>query len=97
VDASANYPAFAAPYDVGVLIITSRTFPSFREAAIVAQAVAPNVQGNYHLTGNSSPAYDAANPNDPGATPSPATIVHDVDGQTRVKRYEIGADDLLNP
>lgn len=89
VDATDNYPAFRSPYDVGVQIITSRAFPSFREAAIVANAVAPNVQGDYHLSGTGSPASNAG-----PATTDAALLGHDIDGATRSNPVDIGADEL---
>ena len=91
IGAASNYPSFVAPYDVSVQIITSRLFPSFREAVIVANAVAPNVQGNYHLTGSGSPAASSALAADAGV------LGHDVDGLTRVAPVDIGADELPNP
>jgi hypothetical protein len=86
-----NFPQFATPYDVNVSIVTSRLFPSFREAVIVANAVAPNIQGNYHLATATSPA------NTSGAPADASVLVHDVDGRARVNRVEIGADELPNP
>ncbi|MET8846784.1 SdrD B-like domain-containing protein [Amycolatopsis sp. NPDC004625] len=52
-------PQVRAPFDVSATILTSRTFPSFREAVIVAQNVAPQLQGDYHLAGAGSPANAA--------------------------------------
>jgi parallel beta-helix repeat protein len=92
VNAGTNYPSFVTPYDVGVQIITSRAFPSFREAAIVADAVAPNVQGDYHLSGTGSPAYQAG-----PASADAAILGHDIDGRSRANPVDIGADALPNP
>jgi hypothetical protein len=92
VNAGSNYPSFVTPYDVGVQIITSRAFPSFREAAIVANAVAPNVQGDYHLGGTGSPAYHAG-----PASADAAILGHDIDGRARANPVDIGADALPNP
>lgn len=86
-----NFPQFAAPYDVSVQIITSRLFPSFREAVIVADAVAPNIQGDYHLGGAGSPAAAS------GLGSDAAVLVHDIDNRTRVTPLDIGADALPNP
>ena len=47
------------PYSVTVDVIASRTFPAFREAAVVAEILPPNLLGDYHLTGTGSPAYGA--------------------------------------
>ncbi len=47
------------PYSVTVDVIASRTFPAFREAAVVAQILPPNQLGDYHLTATGSPASGA--------------------------------------
>jgi hypothetical protein len=38
-------------------VLASRSYPAFRQSAIVAQILPPNLLGDYHLTGASSPAY----------------------------------------
>jgi hypothetical protein len=91
VNGTTNFPQFVSPYDVSVQIITSRLFPSFREAVIVANAVAPNIQGDYHLGGSTSPATAS------GLGTDAAVLVHDVDNRTRVVPLDIGADALPNP
>lgn len=94
-------PRVRAPFDVSVQILTSRTFPSFREAVIVARSVAPRLQGDYHLVGAASPASAAGAlakqyTNPPvSIVPAPAT---DYDGQIRPRPVltapDIGADEV---
>ena len=94
-------PLVKAAFGVGVQILTSRTFPSFREAVIVAKSVDPALQGDYHLVGATSPAsrsgaVSKVNPNPPGGVvPAPGT---DFDGQTRPQPRpsapDIGADEV---
>ena len=50
-------PQLLSPYDVSVNILASRTYPAFRQAVIVAQILPPNLMGDYHLAGTTSPAY----------------------------------------
>jgi hypothetical protein len=84
-------PAVASAFDVSVTILTSRTFPSFREAVIVAKNVPPQLQGNYHLAGPSGPAYGTGSPRQGGVN-APAI---DYDGQQRLSPTpEIGADEI---
>jgi hypothetical protein len=52
-------PRVMAAFDVSVTILTSRTFPTFRSAVIVAKNVPPQLQGDYHLLGPVSPASNA--------------------------------------
>jgi len=42
-------PGFVANYDVSVNILASRTYPAFRQAAIVAELLPLELMGNYHL------------------------------------------------
>ena len=48
---------FKSPYDVSVNILSFRTYPAFRQAVIVAEILPPNLMGDYHLAGTTSPAY----------------------------------------
>jgi hypothetical protein len=95
-------------YSVSVDVLASRTYPAFREAAVVAEVLPPNLLGDYHLTGTSSPAF--------GRGVASTTVVwgtgqlgwqytvsapaDDIDGQTRPsgtgaqRRYEAGSDQL---
>ncbi len=50
-------PGFAAPYDVTVNVLASRTYPAFRQSVIVAQILPPTLMGDYHLAADSSPAW----------------------------------------
>ena len=92
-------PLVKSPFDVSVQILTSRTFPSFREAVIIAKQVDPQLQGNYHLVGSASPAANSGAPSKvyvaPPAVPAPAT---DYDGQPRPQPVrtapDIGADEV---
>ena len=43
-------PAVVKAYDVSVVIEANRAFPNFRQAVMVANVVAPDVTGDYHLT-----------------------------------------------
>jgi hypothetical protein len=47
---------FTNPYSVSVDVSTLRTFPGFRQSVIVARNLSPDLQGNYHLLGNSTAA-----------------------------------------
>jgi hypothetical protein len=87
-------PLVVSAYDVGVQIEASRLFPTFRQAVIVANAVAPDLQGDYHLSGPSSPASNA------GialldSTSLPWPYDHDIDGDLRsLTSPDIGADEI---
>jgi hypothetical protein len=88
-------PGVKAAFDVSATILTSRTFPSFREAVIVAKNVPPALQGDYHLTGTTAAAHNSGTGSQPykGATvPAPAI---DYDRQTRVTPIDIGADEAF--
>jgi hypothetical protein len=47
---------FSNPYSVSVDVSTLRTFPGFRQSVIVTRNLSPDLQGNYHLLGNSTAA-----------------------------------------
>ena len=83
-------PQVKAPFDVSVMIQTSRTFPSFREAVIVAKNVPPQLQGDYHLIGITSPAVASGALSRSGV----AAPFIDYDGDQRTVRPEIGADEI---
>ena len=87
-------PTVVASYDVGVQIEASRLFPTFRQAVIVANAVAPDLQGNYHLAGPASPASNAGTALLDG-TALPWPYNHDFDGDLRsTTTPDIGADEI---
>ena len=87
-------PQVVASYDVGVQIEASRLFPAFRQAVIVANAVAPDLQGNYHLAGPASPASNAGTALLDG-TALPWPYDHDIDGDLRsLTSPDIGADEI---
>ena len=87
-------PQVVASYDVGVQIEASRLFPAFRQAVIVANAVAPDLQGNYHLAGPASPASNAGTALLDG-TALPWPYDHDIDGDLRSRTSpDIGADEI---
>ena len=44
-------------YDVAVNILRLRTYPAFRQAAIVSLILPPNLLGYYHLANTTSPAW----------------------------------------
>jgi hypothetical protein len=50
-------PQFKSPYLVDVNVLASRAYPAFRQAIIIAQILPPSLMGDYHLKGNTSPAY----------------------------------------
>jgi hypothetical protein len=88
-------PRVRAPFDVTVTILTSRTFPSFRAAVIVAKNVPPGLQGDYHLAGLFPPANGGGTNSQPytgGQFPAPRI---DYDGQNRVPPPDIGADEVF--
>jgi hypothetical protein len=91
-----NDPSVVARYDVSVDVQASRTFPTFRETAIVANAVAPGLQGDYHLNAG-SPALNSGSYT--SLTTALSTLYHhDFDGQTRptettTTHPDIGADE----
>ena len=88
-------PGVQAAFDVSATIETSRTFPSFRQAVIVARNLPPQLQGNYHLRPSGSPASNAGAGSTllNGATVlSPTT---DIDGELRsTTTPDIGADEI---
>ena len=88
-------PKVVTPWDVSVQIQTSRTFPSFREAVIVAKSIDPYLQGNYHLAAG-SPAIRAGAAQGTYTNPPQSVVAApgtDFDGQTRVPPpLDIGAD-----
>jgi hypothetical protein len=88
-------PGVKAPFDVSVTILTSRTFPAFREAVIVAKNMPPGLQGDYHLTGAAAAAHNGGTGSQPytgGLVPAPAI---DYDGQFRMTPNDIGADEAF--
>jgi hypothetical protein len=88
-------PRIANAFDVSATILTSRTFPSFREAVIVAKNVPPGLQGDYHLAGPFPPANGAGTGSQPyngGQVLAPAI---DYDGQRRASPPDIGADEAF--
>jgi hypothetical protein len=42
-------PGFVSPYDVTVNVLAIRSYPAFRQAAIVAQLLPPSLMGDFHL------------------------------------------------
>jgi hypothetical protein len=51
-------PTFKSAYDVTVNILAARSYPAFRQAAIVAELLPPSLMGNYHLA-TGTPASSA--------------------------------------
>ncbi len=96
-------PGVSNPYDVSVQILTSRAFPSFRQAVIVANAVSPVIQGNYHLAAGSVAHNAGGTVSSTLGSPDRVSLDalrllgHDYDGQTRsntaVDPLDIGADE----
>jgi hypothetical protein len=88
-------PKVKLPFDTSATILVSRTFPSFREAVIVAANVPPTLLGDYHLLNATSPASGAGTRQQIyGAVTVPAPAL-DYDGDTRfLPAPEAGADEL---
>ncbi|MGN6299568.1 MAG: hypothetical protein ACTHN8_00560, partial [Angustibacter sp.] len=95
------------PYEVTVNILAARGYPAFRQSAIVAELLPPHLQGDYHLSGTSSPAYGLGSGSTTVAWDSRANGWHytvsapsrDIDGDTRpatvpALRYDAGSDQL---
>ncbi|HET8600583.1 MAG TPA: IPT/TIG domain-containing protein, partial [Segeticoccus sp.] len=55
-------PGLKDPYDVSVSVLASRTYPAFRQAAIVTELLPPTLLGDYHLAGTTSAATAGASP-----------------------------------
>ena len=98
-------PGFVTPYTVSAVIETNRAFPSFRQSVIVAEVVAPDAAGDYHL-GAASAARGAGGPTGassgfiafPSSAVYPGTTatLHDVDGEGRPQpsgAVDAGADE----
>jgi hypothetical protein len=95
-------------YDVAVNILQLRTYPAFRQAAIVSVILPPNLLGNYHLANSTSPAWGRGTGSVQvrwGAGTSGwvylvAAPNRDIDGQPRPSgngpnaRYDAGSDQL---
>ncbi|HEV7204220.1 MAG TPA: IPT/TIG domain-containing protein [Jatrophihabitans sp.] len=91
-------PRFVDSYDVTVNILASRSYPAFRQSAIVAQILPPSLMGNYHL-GTGSPARGT-----PSATRLANIPAADIDGNPRpsvtgttrnpLYRYDAGSDQM---
>jgi hypothetical protein len=92
-------PHVVSQFATSVIIETSRTFPTFRQAVIVVQPVPGTQMGNYHLAAG-SPAINAGTPS---VTYSGVTITDpslDIDDQVRPnssklqpRRPDTGADE----
>ncbi|HEX3003696.1 MAG TPA: IPT/TIG domain-containing protein, partial [Angustibacter sp.] len=102
-----NDPGFKDPYEVTVNILAARGYPAFRQAAIVAELLPPHLQGDYHLTGPTSPAYGLGTDFTTVAWDSRPNGWHyavtapsrDIDGDVRPSpapalRYDAGSDQL---
>jgi len=88
-------PLVRAPFPASVLIETSRTFPAFRQAVIVVQPAPLSQMGDYHLSGDTSPASNRG----AGSRTFDGVVVNaprvDIDGQNRsLASPEAGADEL---
>jgi hypothetical protein len=99
-------PGFKSPYDVTVNVLASRMYPAFRQAAIVAQILPPNLMGDYHLA-TASPASPARGAgvastivrwgvpgNSWNYTVSAATPDIDGDARPTGTRYDAGSDQM---
>ncbi len=93
-------------YDVSVNILRLRTYPAFRQAAIVSLILPPNLLGNYHLLNSTSPAWGQGRASTvvrwgpaPGWTYTVSAPNRDIDGDRRpsvvvgtTRRYDAGSD-----
>jgi hypothetical protein len=91
-------------YAVSVDVLASRSYPAFREAAVVAEILPPDLMGDWHLTGADSPAYGSgiasftvawgAGPG--GFRYTAAAPTDDLEGDARPTgtRYDAGADQI---
>ncbi|GHJ53560.1 hypothetical protein Nm8I071_28670 [Nonomuraea sp. TT08I-71] len=88
-------PAFRSPFPVSVQVLTSRTFPSFRQAVIVLQQVPLTQMGDWHLAGAASPANGLGVVSRTYGTFTLTAPRVDIDGQPRsTTRPDAGADEL---
>ncbi|HET7397218.1 MAG TPA: hypothetical protein VFJ94_01750 [Intrasporangium sp.] len=97
-------PGLLDPFDLTVNVLASRTYPAFRQAAIVTALLPPALQGDYHLAGTSSPAYGrgAASTQVVWGSLFTQTVSAppvDIDGQPRPsatlpRRWDAGSDQL---
>ncbi|WP_157557678.1 IPT/TIG domain-containing protein [Intrasporangium oryzae] len=94
-------PGLKDPFDVSVSVLASRTYPAFRQAAIIAELLPPALQGDYHLTGSTSPAYGrgAASTSVVWGTNFTQTVTApalDIDGQSRPSgtRWDASSDQV---
>jgi len=84
-------------YDVSVNILRLRTYPAFRQAAIVSLILPPNLLGNYHLANSTSPAYGRGRASTvvrwgpaPGWTYTVSAPNRDIDGDKRPSVSVVG-------
>jgi len=108
---SAANPGLLSPYDVSVNVLPLRSYPAFRQAAIVTTVLPFELLGDYHLAAG-SPAYGLGSAgynvvwNNPGSRPGayqyvvPAPV-SDIDGNPRPPaapvpaRFDAGSDQVL--
>src|SRR5690349_6224487 len=92
-------PAVVKAYDVSVVIETNRAFPSFRQAVMVADVVAPDATGDYHLTAANGHGGPISQFPSVAVFPSTTGTRHDIDNQPRpvtsgVTNADAGADQV---
>ena len=96
-------PNVTSLYDVGVTFNAWRNNPAFLGAIMISADLPPNLQGNYHLASNTSPAYNAgatgkARPGyQGGGTQASPTTDIDNDGRPAFGQFDIGADEVPAP
>ncbi|MFC0006407.1 hypothetical protein [Micromonospora siamensis] len=88
-------PRFRNPFPVSVSVLTSRTFPTFRQAVIVLQQVPLTRMGDWHLTDATSSASDLGVLTRTYGTTTVVAPPVDIDGQPRALPHpDAGADEL---
>ncbi|MEO7132487.1 MAG: IPT/TIG domain-containing protein [Dermatophilaceae bacterium] len=94
-------PGLVDPFDVSVSVLASRTYPAFRQAAIITELLPPRLLGDYHLTGATSPAWGRGRAGLPvvwgtNFTQQVVAPTSDIDGQSRPSgtRWDAGSDQV---
>ncbi|MDT5208596.1 MAG: large repetitive protein, partial [Mycobacterium sp.] len=100
-------PVFGSPYDVSVNVLASRSYPAFRQSAIVAEMLPPSLMGDYHVgAGSSARGTGLASTTVTWGTGffgwsyTVSSPTRDIDGNARptvvgtARRYDAGSDQM---